>query len=255
MIRFEDARLTQNIRLKDDLFLLDFHAPQITEDSKPGQFVEIRVDDTLQPLLRRPMSILSCEGERLRILVQVVGVGTRKLTSAPEGTVFPIIGPLGSGFPRLDRAILIGGGTGIAPLTFFARSHPETVDVFIVGFRTRPVDAVLDLLEDIEVRTLMCTEDASLGTRGTVCDGLAAHDTPQDSHFLACGPTPMLAALADLLPVERTFVSLEGIMACGTGLCLGCAVKRRDGSGYLRTCTDGPVFHLSDVDINFDTKL
>jgi dihydroorotate dehydrogenase electron transfer subunit len=217
--------------------------------------VEIRVDNTFEPLLRRPMSILSCDRGRLRILVQVVGIGTSKLTGALEGDVFPIIGPLGSGFPRLDRAILIGGGTGIAPLTFYARSHPETVDVFIVGFRTKPVDALLDLLEDTEVRTVMCTEDASLGIQGTVCDGLMTLDPPQDVHFLVCGPTPMLRALADILPSERTFVSLEGIMACGTGLCLGCAVKRRDGSGYLRACTDGPVFRLSDVDIDSATKL
>jgi dihydroorotate dehydrogenase electron transfer subunit len=252
---FEDAPLLERIELDESHFLLYFDAPAICEDARPGQFVETRVDESFTPLLRRPMSVLSCRDGRLGMLVEVKGEGTRKLCRTPIGTPLSLIGPLGAGFPSIEPVVLIGGGTGVAPLLFYASEHPGSVLKFVAGFRTRPVVPLLDLMRETVVPLEVCTEDASLGIRGTVCDGLPTSAETGGCTFLVCGPVPMFRALQGLLPEERTYVSLEGMMACGTGLCLGCAVKRKGKPGYLRTCTDGPVFRLSEVDINSTAKL
>ncbi len=238
--------------------------------ARPGQFVMLgagaeSASVRRDPLLPRPMAVyreLDPASEpqgraprRIEVLYRVVGRGTTLLSEANVGDRVSIVGPLGNGFP-LDPeggpAILVGGGTGIASLYELARR---------LGALGREVRILLgargeaDLIgrsdfESLDL-TLQCTtEDGSFGRRGLVTEPLeawlAAPDRPESLYV--CGPTPMMRAAADLAATHgvRCLVSLENPMACGFGVCLGCAAPLREG-GYALVCRQGPVFEAEDV--------
>jgi dihydroorotate dehydrogenase electron transfer subunit len=169
----------------------------------------------------------------------VVGRGTALLSRLSPGEPLGVLGPLGNGFSSpVGRPVLIGGGTGIASLYEFAVLCGRRARV-LLGGRTREdilgLEAFLALDLDVEV----ATEDGSLGRAGRVTELLAPE--PGDEWF-ACGPTAMMRVVAERasaagLPCR---VSLESQMACGIGICLGCAVPTHDGFRYV--CTHGPVF-------------
>jgi dihydroorotate dehydrogenase electron transfer subunit len=222
-------------------------------DAQPGQFVMLHLGDAaprFDPLLPRPMAIYRQrpDGGELEIVYKVVGRGTALLAARRAGDRVGVVGPLGRGFapPAAgERALLVGGGTGVASLYELARRAGAAArPVVCLGARTAG-----DLLgradfDALDVDLRLATDDGSAGRRGLVTEILAdALAEGGVARVVACGPTPMMqraAALAAAAGVACE-LSLENRMACGFGVCLGCAVPRA-GEGFHLVCRDGPVF-------------
>ena len=206
---------------------------------EPGQFVMARAAGypvTLDPFLARPFSFYDHDGEVASLLFVVRGRGTALLDRADR---IDVSAPLGRGFrvePSRERAVLLGGGVGIAPLKILGRRLGELGvphDVFL-GFADAPIAAAASDFLGAGVATI----DGSVGTHGTVLD--AVPDLDSYGAVYACGPNPMLAAVKHAAGGLLCQLSVEERMGCGNGSCNGCAVPVR--GGYVRSCVEGPVF-------------
>jgi len=208
----------------------------------PGQFFEVKVGKTYDPFLLRPFSVFYVDGDSIFFLIRIVGRGTSILSEVNKGEVLEILGPLGRGFPVLENVVLVAGGSGIAPLYFYAKTFG--FKKFLWGLKSLPSKEFLGLFEGTEITIV--TEDGSSGFRGLVTD-FVEHE--REAHYFACGPIGMIKALRGKVDKNKCFVSLESVMGCGVGLCFGCALKRHASPGYFRVCKDGPVFNLQEIDI------
>jgi dihydroorotate dehydrogenase electron transfer subunit len=232
----------------------------------PGQFVMLSPGalgpaPRSDPLLPRPMAVYRAAGEEVEILYKRTGRGTALLASARPGERVRLVGPLGRAFPEPapgERALLVGGGTGIASLHgLAARQASEGPRGEAGGSRAYVLlgaRSACDLMgrEDFEALGLplrVATEDGSAGERGLVTALLEAELLPGlPARVYACGPTAMLRRCAELAAASGApaCASLENHMACGFGVCLGCAVPVRAG-GFALVCRDGPVFDAAQV--------
>jgi len=226
-----------------DYHVLTFEIPAGAE-ARPGQFLMIRGADWGDaPLLARPMSYLE-GGSQPSLLLRSVGEGTRRMARAVPGECFQLVGPLGTGWraPQPGRTpLLVAGGVGVAPLLFLARSLAAEGIRAVAAYGARserdlPLAEELGKVADLHV----VTEDGSRGTRGLVTSVLEALLGPNTEVF-TCGPEPMMARVAELCAARALpcAASLETPMACGFGVCLGCAVPTTDGK-YLYACCEGP---------------
>jgi len=252
------AEIAGQVQLTPDIFLLTIEASEIADTASPGQFcmVEVRAAHSKDPLLRRPLSIHRVvRGKEIIFLYRNVGRGTHLLSRHSPGERLHVLGPLGQGFQRPlgHPAILVGGGLGSAPLLFLAEELPRDSGVTVVlGGRTGEDLLSQEYFIALGHQVLLTTEDGSVGRRGLVTDTLSeilSHESDPRPCIFSCGPWPMMKAVYDMVH-ERALpcqVSLEARMACGIGLCLGCAVPRSDGHGYLHVCTDGPVFDAEEI--------
>jgi dihydroorotate dehydrogenase electron transfer subunit len=224
-------------------------------ECEPGQFVMLRGEWGFSPFLPRPFSLALVDGPDLTILVKVIGEGSRRLAAVQRGDVIQVHGPLGKAFRRIapdERVLLVGGGVGIAPLLFLARASRSNTGGGIVvvygGKSRRDLPMAAEVAGAAESVTFV-TEDGTAGERGLASSAMVdLLARGQFDRVVACGPWPMMGAAAQIaaeagLPCE---VSLEAMMACGFGICLGCALPSTDG-GYLYACTDGPVVDASRV--------
>jgi len=253
----QKAEIVRTEKLADDIYRFTMKAPDIAADSKPGQFLMVRAGEGMDPLLRRPFSVHQvAEGGLVQILFKVVGKGTQALANLQPGKQMDVLGPLGRGFAHNTHYLnyLVGGGIGIAPLFFLAKkmllkNEPSAIQV-LLGARTK--DEIATLVYDFESMGLgvqVATEDGSLGKQGLVTDLMASLQHENPAMVYACGPYPMLRAVAGVCrdKIWGCQVSLETIMACGLAACLGCAILRADMKGYVHVCKDGPVFNADDV--------
>lgn len=213
--------------------------------SRPGQFINILLEGKY---LRRPISVSDYTDSELTILYDVVGSGTRQMTTLTPGTSVNVLTGLGNGFdPERDcrHAVLLGGGIGCAPLLRLAKDlqlRDRRVSV-VLGFN-KSVDVVMkDDFREIGIDPVICTVDGSEGVKGFVTDGMA-RVVPDADYFYACGPTPMLRALCQQLAIPGE-LSLEARMGCGFGACMCCSLETRDGA--KRICKDGPVFTKDEL--------
>jgi dihydroorotate dehydrogenase electron transfer subunit len=236
-----------------NIHLLTLHAPEIARQVKAGQFLNIRTGDGFVPLLRRPFSVYHRDGERLQIIFNVVGLGTKILATGSVGHPVDVIGPLGNAFGVKGdyvEALLVAGGLGVAPmpvLTGELKKEGKPVRTFL-GARNGS-QIVRQHLDQVSV----ATDDGSTGHHGTVVDLLRSWlsgSAKRPRKIFACGPTPMLRALS-ALAAEFSIdceLSLESPMACGIGICQGCPVEIRNGpKKYALICRDGTVFNSNDV--------
>ena len=239
---------------------------------RPGQFVMLRIAEALDPFLRRPFGIYKVlgrsgarmlSGEGIEIIYRVVGVGTTVLSARKPDEYVGVFGPLGNGFPLLRgadaaRAVMVAGGVGIAPFYLLAEGSKaggragDGPGLLLYGAPTAADTAITKDFRKLGCRVKVATEDGSAGTKGLVTDLLAGALKP-DSLVYACGPPPMLKAVAAMAAGAgaKCLVSLERAMACGIGVCLGCALKtggHEKAVGYEMVCTDGPVFDASIID-------
>lgn len=230
------------------IFVLGLRSPEIAAAAAPAQFLNIKVNDLAVPLLRRPFSVYRVDGDVVEIIFNIVGAGTGILSRLEAGDVLDVLGPLGRPYGLAgdyETAVLVGGGLGVAPLPITAVALARAgkpVRTFVGARNSRAL--VTDHLPRVEV----ATDDGSAGSRGTVVDlvraALAGGLLP-DPKIFACGPTPMLKALAAFaneagIPCE---VSLESAMACGVGICQGCPVETtREDKTYALICKEGTVF-------------
>lgn len=233
------------------LYLFRLSSPGIAMNAMPGQFVE--VDAGKGFFLRRPFSIQDVHDNIIEILVKVVGKGTRDLVEKTDA--WNLIGPLGNSF-TLDKEgakILVGGGVGTAPLKFLLKHFRMEGDdaEFLVGART---SSEIPMHKDDNIRSciIVSTDDGSEGFHGNVV-GLLDRIIEKDAkpYIYSCGPLPMLKALRGYMlehELEGEF-SLENRMACGMGVCQGCAVPV--GDGFKLVCHDGPVFPYRELSERF----
>jgi dihydroorotate dehydrogenase electron transfer subunit len=232
--------------------------------SQPGQFVMLGFPGTIEPLLRRPFSIhrlIASEGavRGIELLYKVVGPTTRRLSQLNPGQTVRLLGPLGSAFvlpAGARRLYLAAGGVGVAPLVFFAedliRRRPPDLDCrLFLGGRSREDLLCIEDFERIGLAVVPTTDDGSCGDQCLVTTPLeAAIRRTRPDLVLACGPKAMLACVLGIVRQHRIpcQISIETMMACGMGACLGCAVEgRRDPSRFLHACLDGPVFDAEDI--------
>ncbi len=250
------ARVLSNSEVCPGIFSLVLEEPRLAALAQPGQFLNIRVNAETSPLLRRPLSIHWVEEGRVEILFQAVGKGTEILARVRRGERLDVQGPLGRGFdpdPGDRTPVLIGGGIGIAPLGFLAQRLKGRKVLALLGARNGEALACSggSKLEGLGATVHAATDDGSLGRHGLVTELLS--EVPADGIIYACGPGPMLRAVAGYalakgIPCQ---VSLEEHMACGVGACLGCICKGLAVNGesvHKRVCSDGPVFDVRGVD-------
>ncbi len=248
------TKIITNRRLKANYWHLEFESGLIARSARPGQFVNIRVNDLLEPLLRRPLSIHGVKGARVKVIYEVLGKGTQALSQRKSGEFLDIIGPLGNGFDYPSAAkskgkyILVAGGMGVAPLLFLAEKLKTLKPLVLIGARAKELIICTPEFKALGAEIKLATDDGSAGFNGRVTQLLEIElKQTRAAVIFACGPHPMLKAAAQIaassqLPAQ---LSLEAHMACGIGACLGCVVSTKDG--YKSVCKDGPVFSGQDL--------
>ena len=218
----------------------------------PGQFVEVRVDNSPSTFLRRPISInfVDCEANELWLLVAAIGDGTRHITALKPGDTLNCVLPLGNGFtmPKSagQRVLLVGGGVGVAPLLYMGAEMKRNgiEPTFLLGARSAKDLLEIDLFRSYG-RVCITTEDGSEGEKGFVTNHSVLGET--FDMIATCGPKPMMVAVARYAykaGVECE-VSLENMMACGLGACLCCVEKTTEGN--VCVCKEGPVLNIKKL--------
>jgi dihydroorotate dehydrogenase electron transfer subunit len=223
----------------------------------PGQFCMINLGDGSAMSLSRPLSILAAAENRLSLLYKIVGRGTRALSAAVAGQSIRLLSPLGNPFPRRDTnepRLLLAGGVGLPPLASWAELHGREDDLCCFGARDG-ADAPWPLLPP--PWQVSVDADVDVPADHTVHHGnvveLARNrlaNRTEEFVVLACGPTPLLRAAAELA-AERGWtclVSIEERMGCGYGVCRGCVVPSAGDAGWQLACHDGPVIDASTLD-------
>ena len=256
----EKTTLIQTEQLSADTMRISLRAPNIARMAKPGQFVMVRVGESSDPLLRRPFSLhkVTSEGD-IEIYFRIVGRGTAMLAEMSPGKLLDVLGPLGHGFDIHEegRACIIGGGIGIAPMAFLAkelvkRKGFSANDLILLGGRSGgDVEPIAGDFAQYGMEMQVATDDGSYGYHGRVTDILEKHTLPADTTLYACGPEAMLAAVSRYASDHnlRCQVSVESVMACGIGVCLGCN-RPTTKNTYAHVCVDGPVFDARELQWN-----
>jgi len=250
--RIEDFKVVENKRLTTDCYILEIEGSKELPHIGPGQFVQVRVDGSPETFLRRPISVydVNYEKNRIKLLVQIVGKGTEKMSELKAGDNLNIIYPLGNSFGEPsanDRMLLIGGGVGIAPLYYLGK-HLKSKGYkpdFLLGFRNQ--ERIIEYKEFAETgNVFITTEDGSKGEKGYVTNHSILTGNKYNRIY-CCGPDPMMKAVAKhAAKIDiQCEVSLENLMACGIGACLCCIVDTVHGN--LCSCIDGPVFDIKDL--------
>ena len=248
--------ILEKTEIATGIFSYLIHCPEPTAAAKAGQFVHIQAEGCT---LRRPISICEIDKDKgtLRIVFEVRGTGTEKLSQLSVGDKMNMIAPLGNGFtindiPADKTVIIVGGGIGVPPMLQAAKSFGCNRVKAITGFRSKDRVILEDDFKRIGADISVCTDDGSYGEKGLVTFPLIEElEKGGAAMIYACGPTPMLKAVVNTAKLYNVLceVSLEQRMACGVGACVGCAVNiSRSGRDFvLRVCKDGPVFKAEEV--------
>ncbi len=277
---------TALIRGRDEVarghYRLKLLQADVAAAARAGQFAHVlpRRADVYDPMLRRAFSILAVEGDTFDILFRVEGRGTAELSRRRTGEELDIVAPLGRPFAAVpQRAVLVGGGVGVPPLAMLAaqtrredgRHRAENIEqntlrqtnsshdlIAFVGARSKEELLCLEMFADLQVAARVATDDGSAGLHGRVTELLEAHLAAQagEKHptIYACGPLPMLRAVAATCARYNApcQVSLEENMPCGIGVCNGCVVRAAQAGNdyelYKRICVDGPVMWTHELD-------
>jgi len=272
------AEVISNVHLSSDYNVLGLAAPEIAELALPGQFVMVKAVDRLEPLLRRPFSVFEVLEERgtivgLSLLSKRIGPSTTLLYEAKPGDRIQCLGPLGRPFAPVaapDEAWLVAGGVGLAPFATLAqvlRARNINVTLYY-GARRAAELFYLDLFAKLGVGLVLATEDGSRvegdpirGSRewapahGRITvpleRDLKTRPAGASVMLYACGPEPMLAAVARLSAAygRPSQVSVERVMGCGVGGCYSCVIpiKTDEKPHFVRACLAGPVFRGSEI--------
>ncbi len=239
--------------LTAEILEMTFISDHLSSVARPGQFINIRVDNNF-PLLRRPFSIFSIDGNKVSIVFNVIGTGTKVLARKRKGDTIDVLGPCGNDFLQFvdnsfDTAVFVGGGIGVAPFPFLTKNFPKEKNIvtFVGGRHSELI--VEKGLSNVRV----ATDDGSKGFRGTVLDLIKEDFAKNDygkKRFFICGPTRMMKAVADYARETGSscYASLECDMACGIGLCQGCNIEMAGGEKkYRLVCKEGTIFETQSV--------
>jgi len=259
MMYQEKVKVLWNSKVGPSYYRIGLTCHEGYSGATPGQFVMLRFPGQMTPFLRRPFSIhkLIPQKDRtlaIELLCKVVGEGTRKLSACKKGDMLDLLGPLGIGFSlsgHYQRVFIVAGGIGVAPMPFLA-SYLQTKGIDLskctvfIGGRSKDDLLCRDDFSRLGMKIHFTTDDGSQGDQCLVTHPLdMASRKRRPDVIYACGPLEMLKCvigIADNLSIPCQ-VSIETIMACGVGACLGCAVEKNETPvSYLHTCLDGPVF-------------
>ncbi|NLJ85786.1 MAG: dihydroorotate dehydrogenase electron transfer subunit [Firmicutes bacterium] len=260
----EKARVISNSEIKLGYYFLRLFSPKMAEVAEPGQFAMLRCsyNNTSDPLLRRPLSFHDASWKKgeISFLYQVKGKGTKELSRLVANGSADVMGPLGTGFrlPKVSPGkrqpiAIIGCGVGVAPLVFLASTaHNRGYEVrTFIGARSESSLLVDPILVAKSSVLSTATEDGSAGYHGNIVSLLRNKESlvAECGPAYVCGPEAAMAAVVSLctelgIPCQ---VSLESIMACGVGACLGCTCNTTRSPNYTRVCTEGPVFDGEEV--------
>lgn len=252
------AAVVSALEVMPENYIIWLEAPEIAVGARPGQFLMVGCgEDTVLP---RPFSVHRADNNRIAILFNIVGKGTRWLSLRKKGDTLNIFGPLGNGFtidPDARNLLIVAGGIGIAPLCFLAERAAAAGKkvTLLIGARSAgclfPVSSPQSLYDGGMLPSNICvitaTDDGSEGCRGPVTGLVPAYAEGIDQIF-ACGPLAMYRTMAQMPELKGKFVqiSLEITMGCGTGVCYGCTIRTKNG--LKQVCTDGPVFDIGEVE-------
>jgi len=250
------VKILYNKKIQGNYFHLVLQAQKIAQESLPGQFLNIKVNDANEPLLRRPLSIHRVKGVNIEFLYEAVGRATEILSHRKPGEYLDVIGPLGKGFDyqlpitNYQLPILVAGGMGVAPLLFVAEKLAKSKSRVLIGAKTDDQVLCEKEFKDLGCDVKIATDDGSRSFKGKITELLKALLLTMNyklSTIYACGPRPMLKEISRIskkynIPAQ---VSLEEHMACGIGACLGCVVNTK--GGFKRVCKEGPVFNGDEI--------
>lgn len=244
----------QNIALNSTNFLIKLQSTEPLPIVKPGQFVNVDIKNSTEIFLRRPFSIFEVDftANTLSLIVKILGRGSKRLTEISEGELLSIVFPLGKGFtyPKKDeRVLMIGGGSGVAPMLFLAKESGLNIQNVDILLGARSSEDHINVESYTRYGNLhFTTEDGTLGTKGFVTQHPVFQNNLKNyDKIYACGPDAMMKAIAKEAKEAGVFceVSLENLMACGFGVCLCCIEPTIKGN--LCVCTEGPVFNINDL--------
>ncbi len=252
MVFHELGRILKKTALGKECFSLWLETTKIAKNSSPGQFVAIRLPSASDPFLRRPLAIADTQEMNLRIIFKIRGRGTQILSEKHEGDFVSILGPLGNPIPSFENkeVVIVGGGIGIAPLLYLVKNLASEKKILVfLGAKTQQELILRDEFWRLSSEIYLCTEDGELGEKGLVTDIIQSYRNkiPKEGVIFAGGPLPMYRRLRSILS-NKIYAFLEERMGCGTGLCLSCAVPKKEG-GYLHLCKDGPVIDLEAINL------
>jgi dihydroorotate dehydrogenase electron transfer subunit len=247
-----DFQIIDNKQLNKDFFILELSSGLTLPEIGPGQFVQVHIYGSSDTFLRRPFSVhdVNYKTNSIKLLIQVAGKGTRTLSLMRKGDIINIIFPLGNSFSppsKSEKILLVGGGCGVAPLLYLAKTLKSNSFEFdiLMGFRNR--DRIIEYGEYCKLgNVFLTTEDGSEGEKGFVTHHSVLKEKKY-SRIYCCGPDSMMKAVAEYSRKHHIHceVSLENLMACGIGVCLCCVVNTINGN--VCSCTEGPVFNINDL--------
>ena len=284
----ERCSITKTRLESSEHYTVKIATKSIARNALPGQFVQIRLPDS-GIFLPRPFSFLRSESNSFEILFKVVGVGTKLLSNLPVGTELDVIGPLGNGFDfslakSFSQIVFVAGGVGIPPLIHVSQKFRSSIKkTALIGAASKDYLLFINELLELGWNVKIATDDGSYGHTGFITElleeiihvncnnGVNGNDIDEKNRImvLACGPYQMLRRCAVLTASSDIWcqVAMEQPMACGFGVCLGCALaltiptedlsfnnsekleqrKEKNGEDYALVCRDGPVFNAKHI--------
>lgn len=255
--RIVKAKVLSNKKICEDHFIMELDAPALGKNALPGQFVNVKTDNAAEQLLRIPLGIHCINKRGVSLLYKTVGKGTKELSKKKEKESINILGPLGNGFEinkKEKNSVLVSGGHGIAPLYALCeelKKKKGKIELF-VGATTKDQLVCLDKFRKLGVNLHIATDDGSKGHKGYVTELLESYlkrgsGPGVRGSIYACGPKPMLKEVSRVSKKNKipAQISVDEYMACGIGVCLGCAINTIDG--YKLVCKDGPVFDAQEI--------
>lgn len=244
----------ENRSLNNSNFLIKLKSDEKIPELFPGQFVNIDIPEQNEVFLRRPFSIfeVNYNENTISLIVKILGKGSKKLTEIGIGKILNLVLPLGKGFTlpgKADKVLLVGGGSGMAPMLFLAKISGLSKDQvhLLIGAKSHSDHVVLNEYSAFG-HFFYTTEDGTFGEKGYVTQHSVFKQSLSDyTRIYACGPLGMMKAVAADAKCNNIFceVSLENLMACGFGVCLCCIEPTTKGN--LCVCTEGPVFNINDL--------
>lgn len=247
------TKVLENRQISPDFYQLKFVWKEEWGIPQIGNFLELKVSESTAPLLRRPFAFSNYSNEVGEIIYQLRGESTKLLSKKQNGDEVDIIAPIGNSFTyenTTKTVFAIAGGVGVGPILFAAKKAKEEGKkvVFITGYRNSELVPDTSIFDGVE--TVICTDDGSMGFGGNVVDYLKTVDKKEfeNSIIWSCGPIPMLKGIHTFSQEKNitALVSMEEMMACGIGACMGCVIETNDTRGMARVCKDGPIFE-SDI--------
>ncbi|MEO0088967.1 MAG: dihydroorotate dehydrogenase electron transfer subunit [candidate division WOR-3 bacterium] len=252
-IFWEKVKIKDKINFSENIIGFWLATENIAKNSRVGQFIHIKIDETANLILRRPFSITDVENDDILFIFRIVGRGTFLLSRLNKDDELDILGPLGKpiGIPEEKDILILGGGLGIAPLYFLSKTFLESKkNLFaIFGAKNNKELILKEKFEKLNFsRLIFYTEDGSYGMKGKVTDEIPQITKDKEFKIVYCaGPIEMLRKIKLMLKENiKIYGFLEERMGCGVGLCSACAIPKNDGT-YLHLCEEGPCLLLNEI--------